>query len=174
MRPDDTERFAALWTRVQPQVGAYVASLVPNLHDCDDILQNVALVVARKWDEYDQTKPFENWVIRIARLEVLKRRQRVATDRHRFSSKVIDRITAAYEESGLEICKRRQAFVHCLRKVAGQPREALRLRYVNNLKPREVGELLGITANAARVMLHRTRKGIHDCIKRRLRQEALL
>ena len=74
----DVEQLAALWTDAQPMVAGFILSLVRDVHDSDDILQNVATIVVRKRAEYDQDQPFTRWAISIARLEVLKHRRTVA------------------------------------------------------------------------------------------------
>lgn len=54
----DSERLAALWTQAQPVVGAYIASMVPDYHVRQEVLQNTAVVLVRKFAEYDEDRPF--------------------------------------------------------------------------------------------------------------------
>lgn len=164
------EQLAAMWVKAQPHVGAFISSLVRNFHDADDILQNVAAIVVRKREEYDTRKPFDGWVINIAKLEVLKYRRTAARDRHQFSQQVLEELASTFEQESSFTDDRREALAHCLGEVSGNPRRAIRLRYFEGIKPAEIGRRLGMSANSASVMLHRTRKALHDCVARRLRR----
>ena len=72
---DAHERFTLLWTAAQPIVGSYIGSLVPDFQEAEDLLQEVALVLLRKFPEYDDRRPFVAWALGVARFEVLHARR---------------------------------------------------------------------------------------------------
>ena len=171
MNPIEPDQLAILWAKAQPHVAGFISSLVRDFHAADDILQNVAAIVVRKRPEYDPEQPFAAWVIGIARLEVLKHQRATARDRHQFDPEVVDMVAAAYETGTPQHEARRSALAACLETIKGQALKAIRLRYAEDLSLASIAEKLGISVNAATVMMHRTRKALHDCVERRLRRE---
>ena len=164
----DAEQLAANWAKVQPQVAGYISSLVRDYHDADDLVQTVAAIVVRKRDEYDPQKAFVGWVLSIARLEVLNFRRKAARDRHQFSEDVVELISDTYERVTTNHSSRREALLACLKRLKDRARKAIGLRYSDGLMPAEIGERMGITTNAATVMIHRARKSLRECIENRL------
>ncbi len=165
---DDNERFARLWTRVQPVVAAYILGLIGDAHQAEDILQNTAIVCMRKMSAYDQQRPFAAWAIGIARLEVLASKRSVSRSFLSFRSDLVDAVGEACEELA-EREGETLALHRCLDQVSGRAWEALRMRYDAGLEPAAIGAQLGMAAGAVRVALTRTRAALRTCIERRLR-----
>ena len=68
MSPDSTrhfgdqnaaqQRFLSLFLRSEREIFRYVASMVPNVADAEDIVQQTAITLWEKLDAYDPTQPF--------------------------------------------------------------------------------------------------------------------
>ena len=168
--PIDPEELAARWTQSQRRVEAFILSLVVDFHQTADILQNVAMVVVRKREEYDPARPFLPWVLQIAQLEVLKHQRSHARDRHVFSEELIEQLAAASGELEGDLIERRRALSECVQRVTGRGRQALVLRYVEGLKSNEVSQRLGLAAGATRMLLLRVREALRTCIEQSLAQ----
>lgn len=168
MKQQDNERLAACWTAAQPAVGAFIGSVVPNFHQAEEILQRVAVVLVRKFAEYDPRLSFVAWAISVAKYEILYFRRQHATDRHYFDTQTIEKIAAGHERLEREFSPARQALRECLKKVQGRARQAIELRYGQDVKPAALAESMGVGAGAARMLLMRTRMAIRDCVERRM------
>lgn len=166
MLMNDSEQLALHWTKAQPVVAAYISSLVPDFHQAEEILHQVAVVLVRKFDQYDPDRPFVAWAIGMAKYEVLKHRRRAATDKHVFADDLLEQVSQTYVEMAGQLDDRRQALAFCLGEVRGRARQALELRYVDDLKPAGMASRLEMNAGAVRVLLHRVRAGLRDCIER--------
>ena len=73
------QRFLSLFLRSEREVFRYVAALVPNVADAEDIVQQTALSLWEKFDTYDASQPFTPWACRFALNKTrqwLERRQR--------------------------------------------------------------------------------------------------
>ena len=73
------QRFLSLFLRSEREVFRYVAALVPNLTDAEDIVQQTAIALWEKFDTYDPTRPFTPWACRFALNKArqwIERRQR--------------------------------------------------------------------------------------------------
>ena len=165
---DRNEQLAAAWTRAQPTVAAFITSMVLDFNDAEDVLQQTAVALVRKFEDYDSSRPFIAWAIGIARNEVLKHRRNRAMQRHLLSDDTLDQLAATHEEMADELDAMRRVLSKCLEAVEGQAREALDLRYGEDLKPGVIATRLGLAAGTVRVILHRVRAALRECIERRL------
>jgi RNA polymerase sigma-70 factor (ECF subfamily) len=136
------EQFTRLWTEAQPIVAAYLNALVPDFQEAEDLLQDVAVILLRKFPEYTSDRPFIRWAIGIAKYEVLSARRRHARSRLCYTPDLLDRISEAYEELTPELERRAAALRDCLQEIQGRAREIVRLRYEQSLKPGAIAEQL--------------------------------
>jgi len=61
------QQFLSLFLRSEQEIFRYVAALVPNTTDAEDIVQQTALALWEKFDAYDPALPFTPWACRFAR-----------------------------------------------------------------------------------------------------------
>ena len=163
--------MAGLWHKHQPAISAYLFAAVPNFHDAEDLLQQVAIAVARDFDQYDPATPFMKWAIVIARNRVLNHRRTHAMSRVVFSQETLDVLADAAAEQTPATGAFKSALDYCLGTLQDKARKALTLRYEEDLRVGAIAERMGITESAAGVLLHRTRKALEHCLKHRLETE---
>src|SRR5205809_5691994 len=73
------QQFLSLFLRSEREIFRYVAVLVPNVADAEDIVQQTALSLWEKFDSYDPNQPFTPWACRFALNKTkqwIERRQR--------------------------------------------------------------------------------------------------
>src|SRR5437016_5402000 len=78
-RSASQQRFLSLFLRSEREIFRYVAVLVPNVTDAEDIVQQTAIALWEKFDAYDPAQPFTPWACRFALNKArqwLERRQR--------------------------------------------------------------------------------------------------
>lgn len=164
--------MAELWHQWQPTISAYLLAAVPNYHDAEDLLQQVAVAVARDFDKYDPATPFGHWAIAIARHRVLNFRRSMAMSKVVFSQETLDTLAQAMPEEPSATSDFKAALDRCLGLLQSRAREALALRYEEELRAEQIASRLGMTANAVYVLLHRTRKALEQCIQSAQNAEA--
>jgi RNA polymerase sigma-70 factor (ECF subfamily) len=172
----DTEsmrELARLWVQSQPVISAYLTANVIDLHHAEDLVQEVAQVVAEKFAEYDRRRSFTSWSLGIARNRLLKYYRLRARDRLVLSEAALNKLSDALERIEHETQDRRAALRVCLEKVQGRRRQVLEMRYGENAKVSAIAEHFGMSADGVSVMLHRVRALLFECIERQLaRSEA--
>lgn len=89
---NDPSEFARLLVSAQPHIYAYVRSLIFNPSDADDILQEVAAVGWKKFEDYDPSRPFDAWMFGIARNQIRYYLQKRKRDTLLFSQGTMDRL----------------------------------------------------------------------------------
>ena len=122
-------RFEELWNEHLISIRRYVLSLRPEISSVDDILQETAISLWRKFDAYDPARPFVAWACRFALLQTLKQRQQRKRDRLAFHNDILnDELNESHHESELTIA-RREALAKSLPSLADSDRRLLHRRY---------------------------------------------
>ncbi len=168
VRTEQVTQLTLLWTQAQPSVFAFICSTVTSFADAEDVLQRVAAAVVRKFDDYDDSRPFIPWTLGIARLEVLRFLRDQSTDRHEYVAEAVEHIAAAFDVVQPELDERRQALAACLKHVQGRSREVLEKRYAGGMKSGEIAEAMGLTAGNVSVILNRVYGRLRECIEKQM------
>ncbi len=58
---DSYEQFTRLWTEAQPILASYLSAVLPDFQEAEDLLQTVAVILLRKFPEYNAEHPFVAW-----------------------------------------------------------------------------------------------------------------
>jgi RNA polymerase sigma-70 factor (ECF subfamily) len=164
--------LARLWIQSQPAISAYLTANVLDVHHAEDLVQEVAQVVAEKFDEYDRERSFTSWTLGIARNRLLKYYRSRSRDRLVLSEAALAQLGSALERVEHEAEDRRNALRMCLERVEGRRRRVLEMRYGENVKVNEIAQQLGMSSDGVSVMLHRIRSMLHACIEKQLARMA--
>jgi RNA polymerase sigma-70 factor (ECF subfamily) len=163
---NDSVQFTRLWTKAQPVVASYVSALEPDFHRAEDILQDVAVALLKRYGAYDPSRPFLPWAMGVARRVVLERRRKYARSILRFEDGLAEAVSEAYQEMLPELQEQSAALRDCLGTLTGRAREVVRMRYQDALEPRQIAERLKVAAGNVRVALNRARTALHSCLER--------
>jgi RNA polymerase sigma-70 factor (ECF subfamily) len=168
------EQVARKWSITQPAVSAFIAALIPNFHDAQDVMQEVAAAVfAYDFDKQGWPDSFQAWAVGIARHKVLDFvRRRSTSGGMLFDSEAVAALVNAHAEFAERFDERCEALEHCLKRVSGDMHTLLEMRYNADLSPPEIAARTGRSVSAVKVTLHRIRLALRDCIERRLGREA--
>ncbi len=165
---DETIRQATRqWTLAQPAVSAFIASVVRDFRDRDDVLQDVAVAVVESFESYDPNAPFVPWAIGIARRQVglyLRRRSR---DPLVFDDDAVACLAIAFHEEAQERSAAFDFLQDCLSSLDGRAKQLIGLRYRNDLKPAAIASQTDMTANSVAKALQRVRDRLRECIERK-------
>ena len=155
------------WTLAQPFISAYVASVVRDFRDRDDVLQAIAVAVLESFSTYDPARPFIGWASGIARNQIgtyLRERRR---NRLVFDDETVEQLAVAFEQIEPAQTRSLDHLQECLSKLEGRARQMCQLRYESDLKPAAIADLMGMTANTVAKALQRIRDQLRQCIERR-------
>ena len=161
-----TAEFTRQWTSALPKVSAFVGSMVFDVSDRDDVLQDCAIAAMTSFDRYDSTRPFVAWVIGVARNQVRLYLRRKSKDPHIFDDDALDNLVDAFARNRPSHDKRLTRLENCVSQLDDRARELCELRYARNLKPAAIGEQLGMSPNAAAKALQRIREQLRSCLEK--------
>lgn len=170
----DQSGFLARYLPLQPMLRGYLVALTRNQAEADDLLQEVATVLWRKFDEFDATRDFTSWAMGIARIQVLRWRRTVARSREVLSEEAITRLaeTACAAAETAVATERRPSLATCLDKLPPLHQEIVRLRFTHDQPLAAIGASIGKSEQAVQMLMVRIRRWLKECIEKALVQEA--
>jgi len=159
----DPEGIHFLYVRYSDDVQRFVASMVKDHHEAEDITQNIFAKLMTGMKKYDeQNVPFTAWIMRVARNATLdhlrKKRTIPAGDPHDLE-KMNPHVEAIYDQTSREDLAGgdlRQA----LEQLPEDQREVLILRHIAGLSPVEIAATLGKPESAVFGLHHRGRRSL--------------
>ena len=159
------QRFLSLFLRSEREVFRYVAALVPNVADAEDIVQQTALVLWEKFDAYDSSQPFTPWACRFALNKTkqwIERRQRWQA---LLEGGLAQELAQRREELRPEMETRLKHLEGCLGKLPDGQRSIIENYYYRRDSIDKVAEHSGRTVAATYKTLQRIREALQDCIE---------
>ena len=168
---DPSSEFVRLWTRHQAEVERYLYMMIPRQADAQEVLQDVSVLLWKRWDQYDRDRPFVPWAIRFAYFEVLKWRQRQARERLVFSDALLEQLHRRQDDESPVMEVRSRALDACLGKLSEQQRKWVQLRYGRHGAVKEEAEKTGISMHKIYYALEKIRGQLLDCVDLFLRKE---
>lgn len=161
------DEFVRRFVRSQQNLYAYILTLVPNTADAQDILQETAIALWAKADEYRLDEPFMPWASRFAWFQVRKFRMYQAR-RHRhvvaLSDEALSVLAADRVRFESETANRDQILQQCVDKLADADRNLLGQRYDQKISIREVARQRGVEPSQLYKRLGQIRQSLLDCI----------
>ena len=159
------QRFLSLFLRSEREIFRYVAVLVPNVADAEDIVQQTALVLWEKFDAYDPSQPFTPWACRFALNKTrqwIERRQRWQA---LLEGGLAEELERRHEELRPELEVRLKHLEGCLGKLPEEQRILVEGYYYRRDGVEKLAESSGRTAAATYKMLQRIRQALQACIE---------
>jgi len=121
--------FVRNLTQFTPRVYAFIRSLLPERADADEVLQETNLTLLRKMKEGEAPVNFLAWACAVARIEVLRFRDRQKPGKLRFGDEFVQMIAVVLSEKADLLEDRREALAGCLEKLTQRDRDLIRQRY---------------------------------------------
>jgi len=175
MAPDSTphsedknaaqQRFLSLFLRSEREIFRYVAALVPNVADGEDIVQQTALALWEKFDSYDSNQPFTPWACRFALNKAkqwIERRQRWQA---LLEGGLVEELAQRREELRPEIETRLKHLEGCFNKLPAEQRSIVEGYYYRRDGIEKLAEQSGRTVAATYKTLQRIRQALQLCIE---------
>jgi len=162
----DHDEFLRLFTSVQPALRRFVGYHFPGgrQQEIEDVLQETALVLWRKFGQYDPAKSFTNWALGIAHFELRHSQRALARTPLALDERTSELLAQRVESSPAD--GRQGQLDLCLSKLDARSREALSLYYEKDLSTQEIAETFRGTVNMVRILLFRARTNLARCMTR--------
>lgn len=167
---DRNERFIRLLTEHQSHLFVYLVSLLGDVHEASNVLQETNLVLWRRSAEFAEGTNFGAWARTIAHYQLLAYLRDRKRDRHVFDADLLTRLAEQPRPTDLQEA-RRASLRSCLAELPDGLRQMLSLRYSAGVSIQELTRRLGKSESAVKMTLARTRQRLMECIQKRLATE---
>ena len=184
MSPDSTshfedpataqQRFLSLFLRSEREVFRYVAALVPNVADAEDIVQQTALVLWEKFDAYDPSQPFTPWACRFALNKTRQWIERKQRWQALLEGGLAEELAQRREELRPELDSRLRHLEGCLGKLPAEQFTLIEGYYYRRDDMEKLATNSGRTVAATYKMLQRVRLALQTCIENAARPEGAM
>jgi RNA polymerase sigma-70 factor (ECF subfamily) len=165
------QRFLSLFLRSEREVFRYVAALVPNVADAEDIVQQTALALWEKFDAYDPGRPFTPWACRFALNKTrqwLDRRQRWQL---LLAGGLAEELAQRRDELQPELDRRLAHLDGCVGKLPQEQRLLVEGYYYRRAGVDALAGESHRSVDATYKTLQRVRHALQKCIETAVRQE---
>jgi len=165
------DQFTSLYTKHERQLYRFLASMLGQPADAEDLLQETAKKLWREFESYDAEKPFLPWACAIARYEVLSFGKRQKVKRKYFSDEVAEALAEEWRDAEADRDLRALALEQCIEALPASDRRLLADRYAGEGSLKDLAERSGQTPNALYKSLQRIREMLFDCVTRKVALE---
>lgn len=172
MAPDPVELFEILVREHSRDLQLFLRSVVRDAELADDLFQETLLVAWRRLEDFDRTRSFGAWLRGIARNQAFAARRKLGRQAVLVEDEVLEALDKRFEAFGRlpgdDLDNRLELLERCLDELTDRSREALRLRYEDELETEQVAEHTESSVFAVRKLLLRARERLGECFDRRL------
>jgi RNA polymerase sigma-70 factor (ECF subfamily) len=135
--------------------------MVHGRSEAEDLTQEVFVKAFARLRSYDTTRKFSSWVFKIAHNHTIDHLRRVRPETLSWSAGELPEMPAATVASPEELVEQTalaDALDRAVQRLRVEYREAILLRYQEDLSHEEIADVLGIPEGTVKTYLHRARK----------------
>ncbi|GHC44984.1 sigma-70 family RNA polymerase sigma factor [Roseibacillus persicicus] len=161
------ELFSQLLIANRHRIYGFVYSLTHNHQGSEDLLQEVSMVLWRKFDQFEEGTDFAAWAMSIARFCTLNWRRKQA--RLPLSLEDSELMALADEAAGVAcgVEDQRDDLVHCLGRLPQRCRQVVWARYQKDSPVKEIASQQRMSVRSIYFLLEKAHGLLLDCIKSR-------
>ncbi|HWL09105.1 MAG TPA: sigma-70 family RNA polymerase sigma factor [Planctomicrobium sp.] len=167
-KADQYEEFLGLFSRDRARLCAYIYSLVPHHADAEDVLQRCSLLLWRKFAEFDRERSFLSWACGIAFYEVRNFLRANQRDRLQFDTDLMAQLAERRVENLEHHDAQLAALRGCVAELRSLERDLVRAAYEGNQALKEFAASTGRASQTLYNRLGRIRRGLMECVERKL------
>lgn len=143
-----------------------IRNIVKNHEDADDVLQNTFLKIFRNIHKFNGNSQIFSWMYRIATNESItflnKRAKKQSITSEELQRQIIDNLETDVYFEGSEIQLKLQKAISILPE---KQQQVFNMKYFQELKYREISEILGTSEGALKASYHLASKKIEEYLK---------
>ena len=172
MTNSDNNNFLKLLIPNQKRIFSYIVRLIPNYADAEDVMQEVAELLWKKYSEYEPNTDFLAWALAIARFKVYEYYKESKRKQQRLSNETVRILEKEAQSQVDKEDDRIEAIKDCVIKLSSNDYNIVKLRYELNEKVKNIAARYGCSVQSVYNNLTRIHEALMLCIKRHMRQES--
>ena len=165
---DQGSRFVNQLTACQHRIYAFILTLVPNWSDADDLMQETAEIMWRKFQNAGQIHNFCAWGKTIARNKVMSFYARRKRERVLFDDSLLKDVIEREEKTSLQEELRLGALQKCLHKLRSNDRHLIQALYGHDITIKKLAEEVQRPVQGLYKAMARIHHSLLHCVRRSL------
>lgn len=160
------EEFVRLLSASKGRIFAFIFTLIPRRADAEELVQDVSIVLWRKFQTFRAEDDFVRWACGIAYLEVLHFLRSRSREERAISEVLLSKLRDHYLNQQTLLDDRRSALDECLKKLCEKDRNLIDHYYFRGkVTAAEVASAIDRSVAAVYKSLERIRLTLHRCIE---------
>lgn len=151
---------------LEERLRIFVRSLLFSREEEREVMQEIAIVLWRKFEPSLEEHSFARWAFGVARMECLAFRRDRGRDRHIFGEDVFELLAETVREQSDSLEREHQALEFCLGKLPPDQRKLVETAYAPGAKIEALAKSLNRSPMALYKTLHRIRIALMGCTQR--------
>jgi RNA polymerase sigma-70 factor (ECF subfamily) len=168
--PANEGKFVSLYAQYQNDLFRYVAALIPNLHDAEDVVGEITVALWERFSEFEHGTAFLAWARQIAYFRVLKY-YRARDRRLTLPQQLLEKLTSDIASRQETVDQRLSYLTECKEQLSAQDSQLLDERYVKRQKVQDLARRLTQSENSVSKSLGRIRRTLLSCIEQKMASE---
>lgn len=169
--PDPShDQFLPYFLAVQADLRAFIGAAVRDVVTREDVFQEVAMILWKKFELYDPARPFGAWARGIAIRKIMEDRRLRGKLPESCTAETLESLSHGFDADEAEAPwqDREKALHRCLAQLPERGARLIRERYHMNHSIERMAEEESLSADAVYQTLSRLRRQLRDCVQRRL------
>ena len=166
------DEFMRLFSRHQRQVYAYIATVLINPADVEEVLQETSIILWTKFDTFRRDESFVKWACGVAHLQILRFFRQQKRRLLPLDESTLEILLAERTSMEPELSDRRAALSECLKQLGAKDREVVTTCYAPDTSFQLAAEHLGRSVGALYHTLGRIRRALFQCVNRHIASES--
>jgi RNA polymerase sigma-70 factor (ECF subfamily) len=164
-----TLEFLKLFVRHQQEIYAYILTLVPHVHDADDLFQDGMTVMWKKFGQFQTGTNFAAWGIQIMRFQILDYRRNLArSKRVLMENKLFEALMDHIPTIQSEVAARIEALHKCQSLLDNRSKRIIKMRYERNVSVEKIASYLKLSRRHVYHILGQINSVLLRCMRRTL------
>ena len=165
------DEFMRLFSRHQRQVYAYIATVLVNPADVEEVVLGRIRELWSKLDAFERDKSFVKWACGVAHLQILRFFRQQKRKPLPLEDSTIELLLADRAQMEDELTDRRNNLASCIKQLRPADREVLTACYAPGTNFKTAAKKLGRSTAALYHTLGRIRRALLECVNRRMTQQ---
>ena len=165
------KQLVALLLKNRQRIFGFVFTLVQNRSDAEDILQEASMIMWEKFDDFRPESDFVAWANQIGFFCVQNFRRRQGRSKLLFDDSLLENVADTATQLSDEVDRRHRHLRDCLALLRPRDREMILTRYGAKGTVAQAAQIAQRTLAATYKSLNRVRRGLSDCITKKLALE---
>ncbi|QDT29705.1 sigma-70 family RNA polymerase sigma factor [Gimesia panareensis] len=171
-QPESSESFFRQFSKSDRKIFGYILALVLDVAAAEDIYQETCVILWKEFPQYDPERSFLNWAYGIAFNQIRKYRRKFQNQRLIFSDTLVTALAEDVSSMVEEQSERQLALTCCLENLSARERNLLDSYYGDQQTAAALAEQGNCSVHAIYKTIKKLRRALHECVTRRLANEA--